>query len=249
VEHRPDYPALDNGGLRRMNQLKLLAFDTSTETMSIAVGHGARTWQHSAKGGALASSSLIPAIQALLAEAGLALRELDAIAFGHGPGSFTGLRTACAVAQGLAFGANVPVLGVDTLMAVADEAREQAGCTQVLAVLDARMDEVYAGVYEYVAGAWTRLGGFSLDKPEALALPPGWTLAGNAFDAYGERLPAGPRVACLPQAQALLRLAPALLERGDAVPADQALPLYIRDKVAQTTDERAAIKAAARPSP
>jgi tRNA threonylcarbamoyladenosine biosynthesis protein TsaB len=249
VEHRPDYPALDNGGLRRMNQLKLLAFDTSTETMSIAVAHGARTWQHSAKGGALASSSLIPAIQALLAGAGLSLRELDAIAFGHGPGSVTGLRTACAVAQGLAFGANVPVLGVDTLMAVADEAREQAGCTQVLAVLDARMDEVYAGAYEYVAGAWTRLGSFSLDKPEALALPAGWTLAGNAFDAYGERLPTGPRVACLPQAQALLRLAPALLERGDAVPADQALPLYIRDKVAQTTDERAAIKAAARPSP
>ena len=232
-----------------MTELKLLAFDTSTETLSIAVAKGTQSWQHSGQGGALASSTLIPAILALLGEAGLALRELDAIAFGRGPGSFTGLRTACSVAQGLAFGAGVPVLGIDTLMAVADEAREQTGCTQVLAVLDARMDQVYAGAYEMVDAAWTLRGGFSLDQPQALSLPPGWTLAGNAFDAYGERLPAGPRVACLPQAQALLRLAPALLARGDAVPADQALPLYIRDKVAQTTDERAALKAAARPSP
>ena len=229
-----------------MTELKLLAFDTSTETMTVAVANGALSWRHSGRGGAMASSTLIPAIQALLAEAGLALRELDAIAFGHGPGSFTGLRTACSVAQGLAFGAGVPVLGIDTLMAVADQAREQAGCTQVLAVLDARMDEVYAGAYEFADGGWNRRGEFSLDKPDALSLPPGWTLAGNAFDAYGERLPPGPRVACLPGAQALLRLAPGLIARGGAVPADQALPLYIRDKVAQTTDERAALKAAAR---
>ena len=232
-----------------MTELKLLAFDTSTETMSIAVADGARSWRHSGQGGAKASSELIPAIQGLLAQAGLALRELDAIAFGHGPGSFTGLRTACSVAQGLAFGAGLPVLGIDTLMAVADEARERAGCTQVLAVLDARMDEVYAGAYAFADGAWTLRGGFSLDKPQALSLPPGWTLAGNAFDAYGDRLPPGPRVPCLPDAQALLRLAPVLLAGGRAVPADQALPLYIRDKVAQTTDERAALKAAARPSP
>ncbi|MBC7471527.1 MAG: tRNA (adenosine(37)-N6)-threonylcarbamoyltransferase complex dimerization subunit type 1 TsaB, partial [Ramlibacter sp.] len=77
--------------------MKLLAFDTSTETMSIAVADGARLWRHSGTGGAQASSTLIPAIQALLAEAGLGLRQLDAIAFGHGPGSFTGLRTACSV--------------------------------------------------------------------------------------------------------------------------------------------------------
>ncbi|MFC5496765.1 tRNA (adenosine(37)-N6)-threonylcarbamoyltransferase complex dimerization subunit type 1 TsaB [Caenimonas terrae] len=229
--------------------MKLLAFDTSTETMSVGVADGTRSWRHVGKGGPLASSALIPAIQALLAQAGFGLRELDAIAFGHGPGSFTGLRTACAVAQGLAFGAGVPVLGIDTLMAVADEAREQAGCTSVVAVLDARMDEVYAGAYQFDAGGWTRRGAFSLDRPEALALAPGWTLAGNAFAAYGDRLPAGPRIACLPDAQALLRLAPGLLAAGCAVPADQALPLYIRDKVAQTTDERSAIKAAARPSP
>jgi tRNA threonylcarbamoyladenosine biosynthesis protein TsaB len=229
--------------------LKLLAFDTSTETMSIAVASGAQLWRHSGRGGPLASSALIPAILALLAQAGVDLRDLDAIAFGHGPGSFTGLRTACSVAQGLAFGAGVPVLGVDTLMAVAEQARAQEGCTQVLAVLDARMDQVYAGAYEFARGAWSRRGEFSLDQPQALVLPSGWTLAGNAFDAYGERLPQGRRLSCLPDAAALLRLAPALLASGQAVPADRALPLYIRDKVAQTTDERAALKAAARPLP
>lgn len=228
-----------------MPDLKLLAFDTSTETLSIAVAAGAQLWRHDGPGGPLASAALIPAIQALLAQAGLTLRELDAIAFGHGPGSFTGLRTACSVAQGLAFGAGVPVLGIDTLLAVAEQARAQAGCTQVLAVLDARMDQVYAGSYEYADGRWTRRGEISLDQPEALSLPAGWSLAGNAFAAYGERLPAGPRVACLPDAAALVRLAPALFAAGHAVPAGQALPLYIRDKVAQTTDERAAVKAAA----
>ena len=229
--------------------MKLLAFDTSTETMTIAVASGAQLWRHCGRGGAAASSELIPAIQALLAQAQLGLRELDAIAFGRGPGSFTGLRTACSVAQGLAFGAGLPVLGIDTLMAVAEQAREQQGCTQVLAVLDARMDQVYAGAYEFAGGAWIRRGEFSLDQPEALSLRSGWTLAGNAFDRYGERLPPGPRVAALPDAAALLRLAPGLLADGRGLPADQALPLYIRDKVAQTTIERAALRAAAIPPP
>jgi tRNA threonylcarbamoyladenosine biosynthesis protein TsaB len=229
--------------------LKLLAFDTSTETLSIALASGAGEWRHSGRGGANASSTLIPAIQDLLMQAGLRLRDLDAIAFGRGPGSFTGLRTACAVAQGLAFGARVPVLPVDTLMAVAEQAREQSGCTRVLAVLDARMDEVYAGAYEFAGGVWVRRGEFSLDHPEALVLEPGWALAGNAFGAFGDRLPAGPRVPAWPDASALLRLGPALLRAGQAVDADRALPLYIRDKVAQTTDERAALRAAASPSP
>jgi tRNA threonylcarbamoyladenosine biosynthesis protein TsaB len=228
--------------------LKLLAFDTSTETMSVAVGRGEQVWRHSGQGGASASAGLIPAIQRLLSEAGLALRELDAIAFGRGPGSFTGLRTACSVAQGLGFGSGVPVLGVETLMAIAEQAREQQGCTQVLALLDARMDQVYAGRYEFSQGMWTRVGEFSLERPEALRLPAGWTVAGNAFDAYGDRLPAGPRVAALPDAMAVLRIAPRLLAAGHGLPADQALPLYIRDKVAQTTDERAAQRAGASPA-
>ncbi len=156
------------------------------------------------------------------------------------PGSFTGLRTACSVAQGLAFGAGVPVLPVDTLMAVAEDAHWRAGVTQVVAVLDARMDEVYWAHYARDPGRWTRQGGFALGRPESVVIPPQWALAGNACSAYGERWPEAVRIAALPTAAALLRLAPALLADGQGVPAAAALPLYIRDKVAQTTEERAA---------
>ena len=136
---------------------KLLAFDTSTETMFIAVTDGKQTWQHTAEGGAKTSAALIPAIMALLKEANLTLQQLDAIVFGRGPGSFTGLRTACSVAQGLAFGAGgVQVLPVNTLLAVAEEARFNSNITQIQAVLDARMGEVYAASYAYKDGVWER---------------------------------------------------------------------------------------------
>ncbi len=205
--------------------------------------HGPIAYQGA--GGAQASATLIPAIHELLTQAGLRLTELDAIVFGRGPGSFTGLRTACSVAQGLAFGAGVPVLPVDTLLAIAQEAYERAGVTQVLALLDARMDEVYGAMYEHDAGVWRQRGGFQLGRPETVAVPPGWAMAGNVFAAYGARLPPGhPRIEALPTAQALLRLAPAMVAAGQAVPAAGALPLYIRDKVAQTTEERAASRAA-----
>ena len=227
--------------------MPLLAFDTSTDTLSIAVGDGAQVWLHSGAGGAQASTTLIPAILALLAQAGLRLDQLDAIAFGSGPGSFTGLRTACSVAQGLAFGAGKPVLPIDTLMAVAEEARVQHGVEQVQALLDARMDEIYTGFYAYAQGRWQQRADFQLLRPEAVLQEEGWALAGNAMAVYADRIPAssGLRYAALPTAAAMLHLAPALLAAGQAVAADQALPRYIRDKVAQTTDERMAAKAAA----
>ena len=234
--------------------MKLLAFDTSTELISIAVTRLVdgvpRLWSHTGAGGAQASSALIPAIETLMAEAGLTFAELDAIAFGRGPGSFTGLRTACAVAQGLGFGAGVPLLPVDTLLAVAEEARAQQAPQQpslrLLALLDARMGELYAARYVYVAGRWQQQDDFSLLKPEQLVLGDAQALAGNVFAEYGERLPVPPELPCwqaLPTAAAMLRLAPALLDAGNAVAAADALPRYIRDKVAQTTQERAAAKA------
>lgn len=229
--------------------MNLLALDTSTEVFTIAVQRGHAVVQREGPGGANASAVLIPEIQALLAQAGVLLAQLDAIVFGRGPGSFTGLRTACSVAQGLAFGARVPVLGVDTLLAVAEDARFRAGATNVVALLDARMDQVYAGAYAFANGQWRQEQAIALVGPEEVTLPPGWTLAGNAFDAYGSRLPQGPRVAAQPAAAALLRVAPGLLAVGEAVPAAQALPLYIRDKVAQTTEERAAARAAPPSSP
>ena len=233
--------------------MKLLAFDTSTDILSVAVQGGAmdaaRLYQHTAAGGAQTSTHLIPEIQRLMALAQLRLKDLDAIVFGAGPGSFTGLRTACSVAQGLAFGADVPVLPVDTLLAVAEEARWQCADAQsfaVTALLDARMDELYMANFVFSSGRWTRCSSDRLIKPENLAWNGTDRLAGNVFEGYGARLPPlAAQSAALPTATALLRLAPALLASGAGVSAENALPTYIRDKVAQTTLERSASKALA----
>ena len=248
--------------------MNLLAFDTGTESTSIAIcctrSGQVQQWQHTAGGGAKASTDLIPAILGLLQQAGLSLQALDAICFGSGPGSFTGLRTACSVAQGLAFGAGVPVVAVDSLLAVAEEARHTALAAQpagvVTALLDARMEEMYCATYAFAGNQWTTLQPSALVQPEKLRRPhadPGaaatpWLLAGNVFSVYGARVAAEDpsaagalRMAALPTASAMLRLAPALLAAGQAVPAEQALPSYIRDKVAKTTAERVAEKAAA----
>jgi tRNA threonylcarbamoyladenosine biosynthesis protein TsaB len=239
--------------------LKLLAFDTSTETLSIAVARGAGlpVLERTGPGGAQASAALIPDIEDLLAQAGLELGMLDAIAFGRGPGSFTGLRTAAAVAQGLGFGTGVPVLPIGTLLAVAEEAHAQCGVTQVVAMLDARMDEVYFAAYERVGATWETRSPPALGRPEDAQVPPGWCIAGNVPQQQRARLPAAARVVqALPTARALLRLAPAALADGTPHGAADALPLYLRDKVAQTTEERAADRArkdqrraAAEPSP
>jgi tRNA threonylcarbamoyladenosine biosynthesis protein TsaB len=235
--------------------LKLLAFDTSTEVMSIAVQHGAQVFTHTGAGGAQASTTLIPAIQALMAQAGLQLAQLDAIAFGRGPGSFTGLRTACSVAQGLAFAADVKVLPIDTLMAVAEEARSTLPANtapqMVCAALDARMGEIYHAHYKFNSCLCYILKGYSLKTPANMDLIDGFSntlLAGNVRPAYDAQLPAvvlaAPYIGCLPTATAMLRLAPQLIAEGGLVDAQDALPLYIRDKVAQTTLEREEIAAA-----
>ena len=160
--------------------MKILAFDTATEQMSLALGIDADVVAaFDAPGGSLASATLLPAILRLLAGAGMGVRDLDAIAFGRGPGAFTGLRTACAVAQGLAWGAGKPVLPVDSLLAVAETARAGQAEARVWALLDARMDEVYAAQYAHGAGGWTvvdapalesRLAGVALDHVAAAAL-------------------------------------------------------------------------------
>lgn len=231
---------------------KLLALDTSTDVMSLAVAHGGRLWSRSLPGGAQSSATLLPQVLALLAEAGLRAQDLDAVVFGRGPGSFTGVRTACSVAQGLALGAGCPVLPVDTLLAVAEAARHQHGETRVLALLDARMDEIYAAYYEFESGVWRCEKGCVLISPENLVLQD-WgdtAWAGNVWGPYGARLPAVPRSwTLLPCADALLRLAPSRLAAGQAVAPDLALPLYVRNKVAQTTAEREADKAARQLAP
>lgn len=248
--------------------MKLLALETSTETLSIALGLAradgtvAIAATHEGAGGAQSSATLLPAILRLLGQAGWSLPDLSAIVFGEGPGSFTGLRTACSVAQGLALGAGLPVLPVDTLMAVAEEASGRAApaaadgqpAVRILAALDARMGEVYFGLYERAQdGApgpriWQHRGA-QLAAPEDIQAAGATLLAGNARAVHGERLPpalaALPHLHCLPTAGALLRLAPALLAQGRAVDPALAVPRYVRDKVAKTTEERAAERLAA----
>ena len=230
--------------------MKLLALDTSTERMSLAITRHAgaaapRVWQHQAAGGALASTHLVPAIRHLLQKADLSLAQLDAIAFGRGPGSFTGLRTACAVAQGLALGSGVPLLPVDTLLTLAEQARHDVGAERVVATLDARMDQIYAAHWRWHGQHWHETMAARLTSPEALGIDAGWWLAGNAQQVYGARLQvSGSSLDLLPDAVAMLRLAPSLLAQGLSVDAAHAHPLYIRDKVAQTTEERLAAKAA-----
>jgi len=255
--------------------MHLLAFDTSTDALSVAVLRstpaGPRYLQHQGAGGAAASGSLIAVVMDLLRQADLRLQDLDAICFGSGPGSFTGLRTACAVAQGLAYGAGIPVLPVSSLLALAQSARAahapQAAQGCVSALLDARMDEVYAATYAFAGDVWTPLQAPCLLAPEQVAawsqsayaahaasiLLPGAVLnapwrawAGNVFTSCGERLSAPAGLFCceaLPQAMALLQVAPALMAAGGCVAPEQALPLYVRDKVAKTTGERALEKA------
>jgi tRNA threonylcarbamoyladenosine biosynthesis protein TsaB len=228
--------------------MNLLAFDTSTEIMSLAVQRGSEVFTHEGAGGAQASQAMLPAIASLMQQAGLRYEELDAIVFGRGPGSFTGLRTACSVAQGLAFGANTQVLPVDTLLCVAQVAHEQTQASHILAALDARIGEVYAEYYSFDSKLFnqdTRKLPQKPQKPDEmmlLELPPDTLLAGNIRPIYDAALPPAIRalrfVPCLPTARALLALAPGLIARGDLVAAQDALPLYVRDKVALTTLER-----------
>ena len=228
---------------------RLLALDTSTERLTLALMDGPRQWLADEPGAALASQRLLPLVFELLARAGLVLRDLDAIAFGCGPGAFTGLRTACSVTQGLAFGAGLPVLAIDSLTLVAEDALAQhaAAAHRVWVAMDARMDEVYAAAYLHSPDGWW------VDQAPALwpvaALAQAWhrappaCVAGSALAAFGARLPAGAAL-CVPAAKdrpaALARLARAAWRRGEAIDAALALPVYLRDKVAQTTAERSA---------
>ncbi|WP_118179365.1 tRNA (adenosine(37)-N6)-threonylcarbamoyltransferase complex dimerization subunit type 1 TsaB [Paraburkholderia phosphatilytica] len=213
-----------------------------------------RVWSRHEATGAVSSTRLLPAIRELFDEAGLALDACAAIAFGAGPGSFTGLRTATGVAQGLAFGLNLPVVPVGTLLACAESARRRdPSATRVLAALDARMDEVYWADYAWddATGEWRTVQPASLDAPDRLALPDApFTLAGNAAAAFGARLEATARAAridheALPHAVPVAFVALRAWRAGRTVPADQAAPEYIRNKVAQTVAEREAAKAAA----
>ncbi|MDD0972356.1 tRNA (adenosine(37)-N6)-threonylcarbamoyltransferase complex dimerization subunit type 1 TsaB [Pseudomonas fontis] len=216
----------------------LLALDTATEACSVALLHDGKVLSHYEVIPRQHAQKLLPMIQTLLAEAGIGLSAVDAIAFGRGPGAFTGVRIAIGVVQGLAFALERPVLPVSNLALLAQRAYREHGAQQVAAAIDARMDEVYWGCYQADAGEMRLLGGEAVLPPEQVSVPAGvtgdWFGAGTGWG-YADRLPVsvtGQDASMLPHALDLLTLAGFAFARGEAVPADQAQPVYLRDKVA-----------------
>jgi tRNA threonylcarbamoyladenosine biosynthesis protein TsaB len=223
--------------------MKLLAIDTSTELCSAALWLEGEVTAEAVNAGQRHSELLLPMIDTLLRNAGIGVHALDAIAFGEGPGSFTGLRIACGVAQGLAFGANLPVVGVGTLVALA----QASGAAEAVCCLDARMRQVYFGAYRRSAGGWETVLAPGVYAPEAVpVLPAGsWTGCGNGFTVHADalRVRLGGSLAALapvalPHAREIAILAAAGMARGAGKPAAEAVPVYVRDKVALTIEEQ-----------
>jgi tRNA threonylcarbamoyladenosine biosynthesis protein TsaB len=222
----------------------ILAIETSSELASCALLRGGVLTRRASNGVRTHSQSILPMVQELLAEAGIALADCDAIAYGAGPGSFTGVRTATGVAQGLAFGAKLPVVAVVTLAAMAHSAGEAAGATEVLAALDARMGEVYWGRYRKEGLAWIEIDAPALAAPEAVPAPGSATACGNAYSAYPQMAGADAALAdIMPDAGAVAQLAALEFAAGRVLAAAQAQPLYLRNKIAFTSAERKVINA------
>lgn len=230
----------------RIRGVNLLAFEAATSRLSVALYRDGTIVENSAEVPNGGSERLLPWAHELLAGAGLSLRQLDGLAFGAGPGGFTGLRLACGVVQGLAFGLDRSVVPVGTLAALA----LASGEGRIIACLDARMDEVYLAAFEVRGETVEEVLAPTVGAGDTAVLPEGegWRGAGDGFaTSHGAAIVRrmGPRLAAadaqvFPTAAAVARLAAPVLATGGGVPAAQALPLYVRDKVALTTAERRA---------
>lgn len=223
--------------------MRVLALDTSTEYCSVALWQDGAVVERCELAGQKHSEMLIGMLDALLQDAGIRIKQVDGIAFGKGPGSFTGVRIACGAAQGLALGADLPVFGVCTLEALA----EASGKPRVIAALDARMGEIYHAAYEKHGDFWKTVSEPCLCKPEAAPSVQGedWFGAGSGFAMHGKALDEryagqlrGVDGTAVPQAAAIAILGAAQFAVGCGVDAAEALPLYLRDKVALKTFER-----------
>ena len=223
----------------KMPPMQILALETSTDSGSCALWLDGQLIERQCPPGRPHSETLLPLVRELLAEAGRKISQLDAIAFGVGPGAFTGLRVACGAAQGLAVAADVPLIQVTSLENLA----AQTGKSRVLALLDARMGEVYAGYYQAARDNYALLGEIRVAAPQAIEFPDGadWFAVGNAITAYpalAERLAAAgveSLLGVMPTAASVARIA---AQRGGGIDPADAAPLYIRDKVAKTVAER-----------
>jgi tRNA threonylcarbamoyladenosine biosynthesis protein TsaB len=225
--------------------MRILAIDCSTEALSVAVGDGVDTTQRHGHAGQSHSQLALAWVDEVLAERGLRVGDLDGIAFGAGPGTFTGIRIACGIVQGLALGAGVPVIAVPTLEAVAQQAWRVHATRRVLACLDARMREVYVAAYERAGEGWIARMAPAVCTPDEIDWPEGeWFGAGAGFAAYpglavSDRL-SGVDVSLAPAASSIVALAERRLRSGEGATTGDALPLYVRHRVALTTAERAA---------
>lgn len=225
--------------------MKFAAFETATEWCSVALWLDGELAGIEERAGHSHSEKLLPMLDRLAAAAGIALGALEAVAFGAGPGSFTGLRIACGAAQGIAMARGIPVIGISTLEALAEE----SGATRVLACLDARMREVYYSAHQRIGGKpggrWQEVIPAQCVAPAAVVIPPGdgWIGCGNGFAAYGSMGLAKVIPQLHPSALAVARLAAPRLAAGEGVDAALAAPAYVRDKVAFTSAERTAGRA------
>lgn len=224
--------------------MKLLAIDCSTEACSVALFNDGEITECFELAARAHTQRLLPMVSQVLSDSDLSLQQIDAIGFGRGPGSFTGLRICLGAVQGLAFGSEIPVIPISSLAALAQTAvgvHPIADATVLLSTLDARMDEIYWGVYEVTKGLVELRGRESLSAPEQLAIPQS-TLDNGGIVAIGHGLNYGQRIACanqisildlelLPRASAVLALACAEYRKGHLLSAHQALPLYLRDQV------------------
>ncbi len=223
--------------------MKILALETSSEYCSVALWREGEVDAREVRAGQRHSELVLAMVDEVLARHGLRAQALDGIAFGEGPGSFTGLRIACGVTQGIAFAAGIPVVGIGTLLAMAEAARSQ----RVVCTLDARMHEVYHAAYEKSGDQWKAVHAPGLYKPAAVPqLPEGaWFGGGSGFAVYREVLMqryegklSTVDADLHPRAEEIARLGVAQFEQGRGIDAALAAPLYIRDKVALKTHER-----------
>ncbi len=227
--------------------MNFAAIETATEWCSVALWHDGEIVSLERRAGPRQGEFVLPMLETLFERTGLTAASLDAIAYGAGPGAFTGLRIACGVAQGLAFAHSLPVIGISTLEATA----EDSGARRAYVALDARMNEVYYAAYEKRAGdaGWTTILSARCAPPDAVEIPEdnGWLGCGNGFSAYADRIE--PRLRSVlsriapevrPSAVAVARLAAPRLAAGEGVDAALAAPHYVRDKIALTSVEQAA---------
>ena len=210
--------------------MRFAAIETSTEWCSVALWSDGEVAALERRAGNRHSELALPMLESLLKR-----QQIDAVAFGAGPGAFTGLRIACALAQGLAFARNLPVIGISTLEALAQE----AGAARVVACIDARMSEVYYAALEKRAGRWHEVIAAQCVAPKSAPRPPGegWVGCGNGFAAYGNMGMRRVFPEVHPTALAVAQVAAPRLAAGEGVVAAQALPVYLRDKVAFTKEE------------